>query len=72
MFTFYKLDYLLKKKNIKKYQITKDTGISSRTLSNMSANKSITTDTLDKLCKYLHCKPEDIMEYEVDAEDKKC
>ena len=72
MFTFYKLEYLLRKKKIKKYQISKDTGISSRTLSNMYSNKSVTTYTLDKLCKYLHCRPDDIMEYEVEVEDEKC
>lgn len=71
LITFYKLEYYIKKNHIKKYQISRATGISSRTLSNMSANKSITMETLNKLCNYLKCKPEDIMEYTSEEDLKK-
>ena len=37
--------------------------ISSPTLAKLSKNQIVTTDTIDKICKYLDVDPGDIMEY---------
>mgnify|MGYP002509900153 FL=1 len=37
--------------------------ISSKTLSRLTSNKSVTTRTIDRICIFLHCRIEDIMEY---------
>lgn len=63
MIVFYRFSDFINRKNIKIKDIIRDTGISSATLSNMRKNKSVTIDTIDKLCKYLKCKPEDLLEF---------
>lgn len=66
MIVFYRfLDYI-KRHKIKRKDIIRDTGISSATLANMSANKGVSTETIAKLCEYLKCQPEEIMEYIVE------
>jgi len=37
--------------------------ISSSTIRRLKAGDSVSTNTLDALCKILHCKMEDILEY---------
>lgn len=37
--------------------------INPRTINNLRHNKSITMFTLEKLCKILECKPNDIIEF---------
>ena len=41
-------------------------GISSSTIRRMKANESVSTNTLDALCKILDCKLVDIAEYVAD------
>ena len=69
MIVFYKFSDFIKRKKIKRKDIMAATGISSATLANMSADKNVSTDTIDRLCKFLNCQPQDIMEYMSD--DKK-
>jgi len=45
-------------------------GISSSTIRRMKANESVSTNTLDALCKILDCKLGDIAEYVPDSEEK--
>lgn len=66
MIVFYRFADYIKRNNIKRKDIIRDTGISSATLANLSSNKGVSTDTIDKLCKYLHCQPEQIMEFKND------
>lgn len=54
---------LMEDKNISQYALTHKHGISARTVNNLKHNKGITTDTLEKLCKILDCKPNDIIEF---------
>ena len=69
MIVYYKFYDYIKRKNIKIKDIIKDTGISSATLANLGTNKSVTTDTIGKICNYLKCQPSDIMEFEVTGGD---
>lgn len=64
MIVYYKFYDYIKRKNIKIKDILVGTGISSATIASLSGNKSVTTDTIGKLCKYLNCQPYDIMEFE--------
>ncbi len=64
MITF-KLDDLIWQHRKTAEDVRIATGISAATLSNIRNNKNlnISIHTLDKLCKYFHCKVGDIMEY---------
>ena len=64
MITF-KLDDLLWAHRKTAEQVRQTTGISAATISNIRNNKNlnISVNTLDKLCKYFHCRVGDIIEY---------
>lgn len=62
MIVFYKFSDYINRRKIKIKDIIQATGISSATLANMRNNKSVTIETIDKLCEYLKCQPGDIME----------
>lgn len=64
MIVFYKFSDYIRRRNIKRKDIIRDTGISSATLANMTANKGVSTETISKLCAYLRCQPQDIMEFQ--------
>lgn len=56
---------ILGERLLKISKISKDTGISRTTLTNIYYKRCtyISFDVLDKLCNYLDCKLEDIIEY---------
>ncbi len=60
---FDKLFSLMKKRELSTYRIRQENIIPQGTLTSLKNNKSVTTDTIDKLCKALNCQPGDIMEY---------
>lgn len=60
--SYKKLWKLLIDKNLKKKDLIQMSGISNYTLNKLNAGKSVTTDTLVRICKALDCKIEDIME----------
>lgn len=64
MIVFYKFFDYIRRQNIKQKDIINGTGISSATLANMKSNKGVSTETLSKLCAYLKCNPQDIMEFQ--------
>lgn len=66
---FKKLFSLMKKKGLSTYKIRQENIISQSALTALKNDKSVTTDTLDKLCKALNCQPGDIMEYEDEKND---
>ena len=70
MIVYYKFYDYIKRRKIKIKDIINHTGISSATLANLGTNKSVTTDTIGKLCSYLKCQPSDIMEFEETEEIK--
>lgn len=53
----------MKEKNITTYILIKDYNINPRTINNLKHNKSITMDTLERLCSILKCTPNDIVEF---------
>lgn len=58
-----KFFFLLKEQGISLYRLKKMTGLADATIKSMRNNSSVTTDTLCKVCRALHCQPGDIMEY---------
>ena len=68
MIIFDKLWNILEKKSVSTYQLREKCGIDSKTIRRLKANDNIETKTLNKLCKVLDCKLEDIATY-VDEED---
>jgi DNA-binding Xre family transcriptional regulator len=58
--TFYRLWDLMNRKNMKKTDLWEI--LSPRTVAKLSKNEVVTTDTLDKICKFLDCEIEDICE----------
>ena len=69
MITFEKLFQTLEKKNKTSYMLLKDNVIGDGTLARIKKKQSMTTDTINRLCNYLHCKPMDIMSYSPDRVD---
>ena len=48
MIVYYRLDALLKERNVTKTQLCKDTGISTNVVSKISKNEVLKTDTLNR------------------------
>ena len=71
MIVYYRLDSLLKERNITKTKLCKDTGISTNVISKISKNEGFKTETIDRLCEYLQVQPSEIMEWIPDAEYEK-
>ena len=71
MIVYYRLDSLLKERNITKTKLCKDTGISTNVISKISKNEVLKTDTLNRICEYLHVQPSEIMEWIPDSEYEK-
>ncbi len=53
----------MEKKGISTYTLREECGIDSKTVRRLRANENIETKTLDKLCKALNCRLEDIAEF---------
>ena len=58
----------MKTKKATTYTLREKGGISSSTVQRIKANQSVSTNTLDALCKILECTVCDIIEYIPDAE----
>lgn len=56
----------MKEKGITTYTLIYKLGFSAYTITNLKRNKSITMNTLEKLCAVLNCSPNDVVEF---AED---
>ena len=63
MISYKPLFRLLFEKNMTKTQLREAVGFSSTTLAKMSKNEYISMSTLDNICKYFHCKIEDVIEF---------
>lgn len=63
MISYDKLFKLLIDKKLNKTQFALLCGISTATLSKLSKGETITTETINKICKGLDCNVDDIMEY---------
>lgn len=60
----------MNKKGITKYALIYHYGISSNTLRRMAHGEPITTSTINELCLILHCKPQNILSFEVTEEER--
>lgn len=66
MIVFDRLWVTMKEKGISQYKLIKEYKVSSGQLDRLRKNESISTYTLEQLCRILHCKLEDIAEYKED------
>ena len=53
----------MKKVGASTYTLQVKGGISSSTIRRLKAGESVSTNTLDALCKILHCSVQDIIEF---------
>ena len=54
---------LLLDKGMKKTDLKKEAGISSKVLAKLGKNEYVSMETMEKLCTSLNCNIEDIMEF---------
>ena len=66
MIKFDKLWVVMEQKDVTTYALREKGGIDSKTIRRLRNNENMETKTLDKLCKALDCKLEDIAEYIAD------
>lgn len=70
MIVYKKLDKLLQDKKMQWKDLC-EAGISVNMPQRFSQNKTMNTDTLNKVCEYLHVQPSEIMEWIPDVEYEK-
>ena len=68
MIKYDRLWVTMKEKGITQYDLYTHYGISNPQLDRLRHNRNVEVNTIDKLCKILHCKVEDIMEFCDDEE----
>ena len=66
MIKFDKLWAVMEQKGVTTYALREKGSIDSKTIRRLRNNENMETKTLDKLCKALDCKLEDIAEYIAD------
>lgn len=63
MLSYARLWETMKKRGATTYTLQVKGGISSSTIRRLKAGESVSTNTLDALCKILECTLQDIVEY---------
>lgn len=71
MIVYNKLGDYLKSQNMKYIDLQNALGLSPSMTAKFTKNRVISTDTLNKVCEYLHVQPSEIMEWIPDAEYNK-
>lgn len=71
MIVYDKLGDYLKSKNMKYIDLQNALGLSPSMTAKFTKNRIISTDTLNKVCEYLHVQPSEIMEWIPDADYEK-
>ena len=66
MITFYRLWDKLNRSGMKQKDLKEI--LSPATINKLRKNQIVTTDTLNKLCIFLKCQPEDILEFQEETE----
>ena len=56
----------MKNRGVTTYTLIYKMGFSAYTITNLKRNKSITMNTMEKLCKVLQCTPNDIVKFSED------
>ncbi len=54
----------MRARNITTYTLINRYNVNPRTINNLKHNKSITMDTLEKLCTILECNPNDVVRFD--------
>lgn len=63
MFKFDKLFVAMKQKGVSTYKLREECILDSKTIRRLKANENVELKTLDKICSYLDCNIEDIVEH---------
>ena len=71
MIVYDKLGDYLKSQNMKYIDLQNALGLSPSMTAKFTKNRIISTDTLNKVCEYLHVQPSEIMEWIPDVEYEK-
>ena len=71
MIVYNKLGDYLKSQNMKYIDLQNALGLSPSMTAKFTKNRTISTDTLNKVCEYLHVQPSEIMEWVPDSEYEK-
>ena len=71
MIIYNKLSDYLKAKNMKYIDLQRELELSPSVIARFQKDRSVTTDTLNKVCEYLHVQPSEIMEWIPDTEYEK-
>ena len=71
MIVYDKLGDYLRSQNMKYIDLQNALGLSPSMTAKFTKNRIISTDTLNKVCEYLHVQPSEIMEWIPDAEYEK-
>ncbi len=59
----------LKKRNLSKTDLRLATGIGQNTLAKLGKNEPISMEVLFKICNYLNCKVDDILDFSIESGD---
>ena len=68
MIVYDKLGDYLKSQNMKYIDLQNALGLSPSMTAKFTKNRIISTDTLNRICEYLHVQPSEIMEWIPDSE----
>ena len=71
MIVYDKLGDYLKSQNMKYIDLQNALGLSPSMTAKFTKNRAISTDTLNRICEYLHVQPGEIMEWIPDSEYEK-
>ena len=71
MIVYDKLGDYLKSKNMKYIDLQRELALSPSMTAKFTKNRTISTDTLNKVCEYLQVQPSEIMEWIPDSEYEK-
>ena len=71
MIVYDKLGDYLKSQNMKYIDLQNALGLSPSMTAKFTKNRIISTDTLNRICEYLHVQPSEIMEWVPDSEYEK-
>ena len=71
MIVYNKLGDYLKSQNMKYIDLQNALGLSPSMTAKFTKNRIISTDTLNKVCEYLHVQPSEIMEWIPDSDYEK-
>lgn len=63
MISYKPLWQTMKERGVTTYTLIYKKGFSAYTITNLKRNKSITMNTLERLCTVLQCTPSDIVEF---------